>query len=268
MMVESIGELRKICVKSGPSQIYNRLLRPVSIYVTKILLYTPITANHVTIFMIMLGVFGSAMLFMGYFAFGLILLHMTVLLDDVDGEIARYRKSMGFLGKFIDEIFHAVTTPLMFFGFAFGVYKMHPNDLLLVFGFLSAVFSRSVVMPAIFDVIASQKIRGTMPQLKKVSVGDVAEFEGQAKRHKNLFIRLYHFLRNIWAFPSSLVLLTVLYIWEVINLSYGLVPEFAVSVFFFVIFGTYVTLNQVLSFTFHTRKNSIDSFYAFLFGRK
>ena len=61
-MVESIKELRKICYANSKSKrpLYMELVTmKFSIYVTKLLLYTPIHADQVTILMMLLAIFGS-----------------------------------------------------------------------------------------------------------------------------------------------------------------------------------------------------------------
>ncbi|MBN4049037.1 CDP-alcohol phosphatidyltransferase family protein [archaeon AH-315-M20] len=272
-MVEPIKKLREICYKNHKGQLifYNQyILRGISIYITKVLLYTPITANQVTLFMLIFGITGSVFLFNGFFIIGLLLIHLAQLLDSVDGEIARYKKEKTMLGKYLDTIYHTITTPLMLFGFAYGTYNLYPNKLLIVFGFLSAIFAQSIVMPSIFDTIVSSKIRGVSPPIKKSRINEeeVLEYEGQTKEYKNLFLKIYHNLRGFWKFPSNLLMLTALYIWEVINLKYSFAPAFITSVVFFIIYGSFVTLAQIASFVFHTKKNSIDSFYVFLFGKK
>ncbi|MBU1621985.1 MAG: hypothetical protein KJ597_00255, partial [Nanoarchaeota archaeon] len=73
-MVESIKELRKICQKrsylydkkreentSKPVEeyFYDQFLRLVSIYITKLFLYTSITSNQVTIISMIVGIFAG-----------------------------------------------------------------------------------------------------------------------------------------------------------------------------------------------------------------
>ena len=271
-MVESIKELRKICHDEKNRDLwYSKYFgKRLSIYITKILLYTPITANHVTLIMLLLGIVGPIFLFNGFFIIGLLLIHLSMFLDFVDGDIARYRKQRKMLGIYIDGVYHVVTNQLMLFGFAYGIYTLYPNKLLIIFGFLSAMFGRSVAVTAIFDSIASMKTRGetTPPIISSASKEEVIEYEGQTREYKNPLLKLYHFLRNIWTFPSNLVMLTLLYVWEIINLKYAFIPNFMASVIFFVVYGSFMTFNQALSFAFHAKKNSIDSFYVFLFGKK
>ncbi len=270
-MVESIKELRRICYdgRKGPLTLYNKHIgMKVSIYITKLLLYTPITANHVTLAMLILGIVGSISLFNGHFLIGLLLIHFTVILDDVDGEIARYRKKPSMLGMYIDTMYHIITSHLMFFGYAYALYSIYQNKLLLIFGFLSAIFSHSIVVPSIFDTIVSLRIRGLSTPPLNAKKNIVTEFEGQAKSFQSIWLRLYHSLRNIWSFPTNLIMLTLVAMFEFLNANYlFLMESYQVTTAFFVIYGTVVTLNNILSFIFHVRKNSIDSFYDFLFGK-
>jgi len=272
-MVESIKELRKICYegdKSPPSLYNTYVCMKFSIYITKALLYTKVTANQVTYSMLLLGIIGSIFLFNGHFIVGFVLLHLSVVLDDVDGEIARYRKKRSMKGMSTDVMYHAVTNPLMLFGFAYGIYNLFPNNFLLIFGFLSAVFSQSIVVPCIFDAIISMRIRGEKaPKISKNITGkEVIEYEGKTKEYRNPLLMIYHFARNFFIYPSNLVMITLIYIWEVVNLKYAFAPKFLVTILFFVAYGSYGTLNNILSFIFHSKKNSIDSFYVFIFGKK
>ena len=240
-----------------------------SIYITKLLLYTPITANHVTFMMLVLGIAGSAFLFSGFFAAGLLALHFAVVLDNVDGEIARFKNQSSMMGKYIDVVYHVTVSPLMLFGYAYGIYNLHPNNLLLIFGFLAAMFSKSVILPAIFDVIVTMRMKGSHPPLKTKTDGkEVMEIEGQAEKYNNPLLKVYSMVKDFWEHPFNLVALTILYIWEVYNLEYLYIPAYSATVTFFVLYGAFVTLNQTASFVLHSRKNSIESFYVFLFGRK
>ena len=242
----------------------------ISVHITKLLIRTPVTANQVTLLNVLLGIIGPILLFNRFFITGLLLIHLTVILDNVDGEIASYRKKFSMLGMYIDAIYHVIVNPLMIFGFAYGIYTLHPNKLLIIFGFLSAMFAQSVVVPAIFDTIVSMKIRGEKrPKIdRRITGEEVAEYEGQTKEFKNPLLKIYHISRRVWAFPDNLILLTILYGWEIANIKFGFIPPFLATVVFFVVYGSYVTLNNIISFVFHTKKNSIDSFYVFLLGKK
>ena len=129
-MVESIKELREICYKGskGRRPLYMELVTmKISIYVTKLLLYTPIRADQVTIGMILLAIIGSVLMAFGDFGYmliGILIIHFTVVLDNVNGEVARYRKEGSMMGTFLEQYYHELSVPLIFFSLGFGVFMM------------------------------------------------------------------------------------------------------------------------------------------------
>jgi hypothetical protein len=268
----SLDEIRKTrsILRDSHFTLWNKhVCSHFSIYITKLLLYTPITANQVTFIMLVLGIVGSAFLFNGFFVTGLLILHFAVVLDNVDGEIARFKKERSMMGKYLDIVYHVTVSPLMLFGYAYGIYNLHPDKLLIVFGFLAAMFSKSVILPAIFDVIVTMRIKGSHPPLKtKTDGSEIKEIEGKAERYKSHLLRIYSKAKDFWEHPFNLVALTILYIWEIYNMNYLHIPSYSATVAFFVLYGAFVTLNQTASFILHALKNSIESFDVFLFGRK
>jgi phosphatidylglycerophosphate synthase len=84
-------------------------MRRVSPYVTRLVLATPITANAVTAAMIpaaflaalcitIPGIWGAVL--------GVLLIQLQLLLDCVDGEVARWRKTFSPLGIYLDQLGH------------------------------------------------------------------------------------------------------------------------------------------------------------------
>ena len=73
--IESIKELRKICQKPviKSNTFYPRMVsRKVSIYITKLFLYTNISANNVTLLMILIGIIASIFLGVGEYFYSLL----------------------------------------------------------------------------------------------------------------------------------------------------------------------------------------------------
>jgi len=148
-MVEPIGELRKICQNSRKYAKKYRMnpWRKVSIYFTKALLYTNITANQVTILCALIGVLGGILLAFGnwYSIAGALLLHLHVIFDFVDGEVARYRKSESLTGIYLDLLCHHIVNPIVFVGISFNVYNVFHDPNVFIFGF-SAILSRKLIV--------------------------------------------------------------------------------------------------------------------------
>ena len=91
--MESITELKKIVRKSQvnyKSPWYARkVIRKISIYITRLFLHTNITANQVTILQLIVSVIGIGLLCSGnsWISFaGVFLLHLGYVFDCVDGE--------------------------------------------------------------------------------------------------------------------------------------------------------------------------------------
>ncbi|MEK7649547.1 MAG: CDP-alcohol phosphatidyltransferase family protein [Patescibacteria group bacterium] len=99
-----------------------------SIYITRLLAHTRITPNQVTIASIAAGLAGCAFLIAfdwQYKLIGLALLYLNILLDKVDGELARLRESYSLRGIFWDEINHLVVPPLFSLALALGITKIY-----------------------------------------------------------------------------------------------------------------------------------------------
>lgn len=150
--MESIKELRKIC--QTPKDIHNyeglfnyfrvRIWRVPSIYVTKLFLYTPITANQVTMLMIFLGFVISFLFSFGSYWYSVaaaILIEVVYLLDAVDGEVARYKKQPSITGVFLDIILHLANMAVPFIGITIGVYRMNPGLDVVALGLLATLFT-------------------------------------------------------------------------------------------------------------------------------
>ena len=129
-MVSNIKELRKIC---QPKEIlekdpfyYRYVIRKLSIYVTWTFLHTQIRANQMTSLHIMCGVAGGVLISFDNYALtvlGALFVQFHVLFDNVDGEVARYRKTVGSLiGPLTDRIGHLIVNSTLFIGMTFSVH--------------------------------------------------------------------------------------------------------------------------------------------------
>lgn len=140
-MVESIQELRKICqkgVKEKDLWITCSIDRKISIYFTRLFLKLGFSANAVTGISFLFGLWGVVMFFFGYYILGFLCFELFYILDCSDGEIARYNKSSGSKGLFLERMAHIILEPLLFMSVAFNIYLATNNVASLIFGFLSA----------------------------------------------------------------------------------------------------------------------------------
>jgi len=147
--MESIKELRKIC--QSPRDLHNpdsflgqRFWRFFSIYITKLLLYTPIKPDHITFFMIFWGFLAGFFFSIGtykYMIIGTIVLEFFMVLDALDGEVARYKKLFSVRGGFLDIIAHMTNTIGPFIGMTIGLYKYNPSVYIVLAGLSASAFS-------------------------------------------------------------------------------------------------------------------------------
>jgi len=107
----SIKELReKLQSEKLPSRShywgYNLLYRKPSIYVTFVLSKTSISANQVSLLVLMFGILAAAAAYTGQVYLAIVLAYLNLLFDGVDGEIARLRNVFSLKGVYLDALNH------------------------------------------------------------------------------------------------------------------------------------------------------------------
>jgi len=204
-MVESIKELRKICQSSKVPHdcghifyfFKDTIWRYPSIYVTKLFLYTPITANQVTMLMIFLGFLISFLFSFGNYLYSLIaaiLLEFVFVLDGVDGEIARYRKQSSINGVFLDLVMHIANVAVPFMGITIGLYMLNPGLGIVILGLSASLFAvahmdiQTLKHHAFFIELVkyAKKQKEYKPQIKKEGIK-----KETTKVKENLFRTLF-----------------------------------------------------------------------------
>lgn len=113
-MVESIKELRGICQKQESelvaldlTRVYQKLVRRPSIYLTKLFLILGISANWVTFIDLLMGLIAGVLLTFAnpaYWILAVPVLHLTLIIDCCDGEVARYNRTASKVGTYLDAI--------------------------------------------------------------------------------------------------------------------------------------------------------------------
>ena len=137
--MESIKELRVMLQTNVLG--HPILQRKPSIYLTRILLPTPVSSIQVSAAMIIVGVLSGVVIALGYIWSGLALIYLNLVLDAVDGELARYRKTFSMRGVYLDLVNHLVVFEAFFLGLTFAVSEVwtSPNLVLLVVGVVGAL---------------------------------------------------------------------------------------------------------------------------------
>lgn len=141
--MESIHELREQLQSEKVKRQawgYRYLRRGLSIYVTRLFLRTNIRPNQVTVAMVLIGIAGAVAIFFGYIWLGFILVYLNIVLDAVDGELARYKKSFSLRGVYMDRINHLAVPGFFFFAVTFWVSgtELNPHEPLFMLSLLGA----------------------------------------------------------------------------------------------------------------------------------
>jgi len=110
------------------------LIRKISFYVTYIFLKFKINAYQASIVSLVAGLISCYFLAFGDYIwkiFGVFLLHLYSVGDCVDGNIARFNKTVSKLGSFIDTLSGYIIFNLVLLGISFGVYFYPESSVLL-----------------------------------------------------------------------------------------------------------------------------------------
>jgi phosphatidylglycerophosphate synthase len=140
-MVESVAELRKILRKDEEERLFEEVVIGFfSLYLTKFFLgIKGITPSQVTVLGMIIGVMSALFFATGdyYFGvFGALLMFLWYVLDNVDGEIARYQKSYSIQGHNLDALNGNLISLMILFGISFGTFIKNQSLLLLGLGLL------------------------------------------------------------------------------------------------------------------------------------
>lgn len=101
--------------------------RKISFWITPILIRAGVSANQATVFGILVGIIAAGFIITGafwYVFFGAILMQFWLIMDSVDGNIARIRKKPSLLGKFLEELNGEIMSALFFTSIGIAASRM------------------------------------------------------------------------------------------------------------------------------------------------
>lgn len=134
-------ELKSIAQNQREPGTY-KAARILSIYVTRLLLRTPITPNGVTFFWLICLLGASVAYAVGSYPFVLIatfFVFLSYVFDCVDGEIARLKSQTSKIGCQLEQIVHWFTNGTLLLGITFGIYHQSGNETVWALGALSII---------------------------------------------------------------------------------------------------------------------------------
>jgi phosphatidylglycerophosphate synthase len=114
--VPRVTELKKICFRGKPD-----IYRKFSIYLTRICLMFGAKANHITFFRAVFLLLGIALFIPGkayFFLIGALCFQIALIMDTMDGAIARYNKESSFKGEAMDLALDHTSSTVVYFAMA------------------------------------------------------------------------------------------------------------------------------------------------------
>jgi len=157
------------------------------------------TPNQVTLFSFAIGLYAAYSFSQGGFAatlIGAILLQLSIIVDCVDGELARYTRKFSSLGAWLDAVTDRVKEYLVFFGLAYGAAR-EGKDL-----WLPAILMMLIqTFRHLSDYNFAQSVKIRNEELLKVPVEFMADFDGIIPSERLPKGRLRYWLGKIIQFP-------------------------------------------------------------------
>lgn len=252
-VIPSVKELRKIC-QTAESAKHDSILgryfgRKLSIYLTHVLLHTPISANQVTILMLLVGMVSGTLFIIGNYwcsLAGSILFPIMYILDGVDGEVARYRNSCSLKGVYLDRVSHIITYPFLFIGITFGVYINNHDIRVFIFGFLATYFFTSLLL---VDLEKSKISGNSKPFHEPDGVASILVLQKRDRQFSfkkiNRYLLIIFRLLFLPGFQTVDLMMILFLIGSLFNNLYLIL----------IIFGTLIPLRWIAQITFDLKHN-------------
>lgn len=140
--VPKIKELRELAKHTRRDFIYS-FIDYLAYYPAKLFLYTPLTANQITIIWIFAQVIAALFLASGNnltMLIALVIFQLMFILDCSDGIVARYLKQFSLNGVYLDCLGHYITNPLLLICYGIGVFRIQHQWVYFFLGILAALF--------------------------------------------------------------------------------------------------------------------------------
>ncbi|GGT42999.1 transferase [Streptomyces atratus] len=159
--------------RSGEHWAGRMYMREISLHIDPYLVNTKITPNQLTYLMVVVGVIGGAALLIPGLTgaiLAVVLFQIYLLLDCVDGEVARWRKQTSITGVYLDRIGHYLCEAALLVGFGIrGADVFHQNGtstnwLWAFLGTLAAL--GAILIKAETDLVDVARQRSGLPAVK------------------------------------------------------------------------------------------------------
>ncbi len=138
------------------------VIRSISFFPSWIFVTLGISANQTTILSIIVGLIGSVFLFFGQWQFcviGSLFVNLFLVLDCVDGNIARTTKTFSLKGKFLDRIAAGIVLAFMYQGIGVGLYFNEDDKFIqLINNYYNIPIFSYIFLGIVASVLSSMRI--------------------------------------------------------------------------------------------------------------
>jgi phosphatidylglycerophosphate synthase len=148
-----IDGLRKTVDSDGVVAFY--LMRPITLRLTRLLSRTPILPNHVTLLSFVIGMTGVGLVAFGdrwLAALGGLLFFVAATTDCIDGEIARLRYKMSYLGGWLDTFTDDIQTSSCILACGYYASRHGMGEIWLILGVAAAAAFALPQIYVYFDI--------------------------------------------------------------------------------------------------------------------
>ncbi len=195
--------------RSGEHWAGRLYMREISLHIDPYLVNTRITPNQLTYLMVVVGVLGGAALLIPGLTgaiLAVVLFQVYLLLDCVDGEVARWRQQTSITGVYLDRIGHYLCEAALLVGFGVrgaDVFGGSPNWLWAFLGTLAAL--GAILIKAETDLVDVARSRSGLPAVKDEA--SVPRSSGLALARRAAAALKFH--RLVGGIEASLLILFV-----------------------------------------------------------
>jgi len=220
MIQVSLKELRAISQGSISRDLDRypllfKLIRKISIYLSWILVHTPMSPNSITVSGIITSYLGLVCLLNGQIFSAIIFFIYSVVSDFSDGEVSRYKKLQSKEGTFLDKVHHLHTTVIFFAAILLYQYDQTESVNFLYAAFIILPFSILFPFSVSYGIdvaelthlnyfLNGKKYSGYKLNKSKLQ-GSSLEIVEKRSRSKKSAVQFISDLSRYWTFPYVFV---------------------------------------------------------------
>jgi phosphatidylglycerophosphate synthase len=165
----------------------------ISRYTTWILVKTRITANFITITGVLIGLIGLFLIAFGskiFIIIGFILLYIYYISDEMDGEVARYKKQTSLRGIYYDQVGHLIFLWCFFSSFGYSIFRSNSEFLYIILGFSTSYFLLGIRSVRKTAIVASSKSKIKRSDDRKQELNQIESSRSFFKVIKKIIMNL------------------------------------------------------------------------------